>query len=283
MTGGQRDSPPARLQPGVGSFAFGWAVARGTPPLNEHGLLRFAQEHGVGTVQIADNLPVHTWPAERLARFVAAARDAGIGIELGARGLTDEHLARYLDLCARSNARLLRFVADAHPYEPSPEALIAILRRAAPALEDAGVTLALENHDRFPAAVLREIVEQAGSASIGVCLDTANSLGAGEGLEAVTRLLAPLTVNLHVKDISIRRLPHMMGFIVEGRPLGEGQLPIGWAMRQVEQGGRCRTVILEGWTPEEASVAATLAREEEWAARGIETLKRFLAAPAAGS
>ena len=107
---------------------------------------------------------------------------------------------------------------------PPPDDLIALLRNAGPALAAANVTLALENHDRFPAATLRGIIESAAIPHAGICLDTANSLGAGEGLSAVTETLAPLTVNLHVKDVRISRLPHMMGFVVEGRPLGAGQL-----------------------------------------------------------
>ena len=221
---------------GVGSFAFGWAVAQAR--FDEHALLAFARTHVLTVVQLADNLPIHTWAAERIARFTREAHAAGISIELGARGLTEAHLAEYLRLCGQCGARLLRFVADAHPYEPSPEDLTAVVRNAVPALAAAGVTLALENHDRFPAAVLRRIVDAAGTPHAGVCLDTANSLGAGEGLAAVTDILAPLAVNLHVKDVRISRLPHMMGFVVEGRPLGQGQLPIAETIARVRRAGR---------------------------------------------
>ena len=223
------------MRPGVGSFAFGWAIEHARPAFDEHALLAFAQRYGASVVQLGDNLPVHTWPAERLECFVDAARRLDVSIELGARGLTDGHLERYLELCGRCGARLLRFVADAHPHEPSPDDLIALLRNAGRALAAANVTLALENHDRFPAATLRGIIESAAIPHAGICLDTANSLGAGEGLSAVTAALAPLTVNLHVKDVRISRLPHMMGFVVEGRPLGAGQLAIAETIECVRQ------------------------------------------------
>ena len=103
------------MRPGVGSFAFGWAVAHARPAFDEHALLAFAQQYGISVVQLGDNLPVHTWPAERLESLVDAARRLDVSIELGARGLTDGHLERYLALCGRCGARLLRFVADAHP------------------------------------------------------------------------------------------------------------------------------------------------------------------------
>jgi sugar phosphate isomerase/epimerase len=264
------------MRPGVGSFALGWAVRHAQPPFDEHALLAFALRHGVAVVQLGDNLPVHAWPVDRLERFVSEAGRSGLSIELGARGLTDAHLEQYLELCRRCGAQLLRFVADAHPYEPSPDDLIALLGNAARALAAADVTLALENHDRFSAATLRRIIESAGSPHAGICLDTANSLGAGEGLAAVTETLAPLTVNLHVKDVRISRLPHMMGFVVEGRPLGQGQLPIAETIACVRQHGRCGSVILEAWTPPGTTMEETVTRERAAADISIERLKTLV-------
>ena len=261
---------------GIGSFAFGWAVEHRQPRFDEHALLDFAALHGLHVVQIGDNLPVHTWAPDRLERFIRAARTAAISIELGARGLTEAHLAEYLNRCGLCGARLLRFVADAGSYHPSADDLIAILKNAAAPLVRAGVILALENHDRFPACVLRRIVEDVGTPNVGVCLDTANSLGAGEGLAAVADVLAPLTVNLHVKDVQISRLPHMMGFVVEGRPLGAGQLDISSAVRQVLQRGRCRSVILEAWTPPAGTIEQTIEQELANAVVSAERLHRLM-------
>jgi sugar phosphate isomerase/epimerase len=157
-----------------------------------------------------------------------------------------------------------------------PIHLIALLGNAARALAAADVTLALENHDRFSAATLRRIIESAGSPHAGICLDTANSLGAGEGLAAVTETLAPLTVNLHVKDVRISRLPHMMGFVVEGRPLGQGQLPIAETIACVRQHGRCGSVILEAWTPPGTTMEETVTRERAAADISIERLKTLV-------
>jgi sugar phosphate isomerase/epimerase len=274
--GPSRDAPVPRLSAGVGSFAFGWAVAHGRPAFDEDALLAFARRHALRVVQLADNLPVHGWPRARLERFTGAAHAAGVSIELGARGLTDSHLARYLDLCRQCGARLLRFVADVEGYEPSAADLTALIRNAGPALAAAGVMLALENHDRFPAAVLRRIVEGAGADNAGICLDTANSLGAGEGLAAVTEVLAPLTVNVHVKDVRIARLPHSMGFVIEGRPLGQGQLAIAETLERVGRHGRCVSVILEAWTPPAATMEETIGRELAGAEASIERLQALV-------
>ena len=66
---------------------------------------------------------------------------------------------------------------------------------------------------------------------------------------------------MHVKDVRITRLPHMMGFVVEGRPLGQGQLPIAETIERVRRHGRCATVILEAWTPPAATLHETIAQE----------------------
>ena len=266
------------MEIGISSFAFGWAVSRGAPPMDETGVLEFARRHRLRVMQLGDNLPVHTLNAERRAALLKAARAAGVALELGARGLTEAHLRTYLALCCELGATLLRFVVDQGEYEPSPADLVALLRNVVPELASAGVTLGLENHDRFPAAVLRQIIDDVASPCVGICLDTANSLGAGEGLDHVTALLAPVTVNLHVKDVAISRRPHRMGFVIEGRPLGRGQLPIRRTLEQVRAAGRCSSVVLEAWAPPLPDMTETVRQELAWAEESIVTLLNWATA-----
>jgi sugar phosphate isomerase/epimerase len=267
------------MEIGVSSFAFGWAVSHGLPPMDEMGLLDFARRHKLRVIQLGDNLPAHTMTAERRAALRAAARSAGVALELGARGLTEQHLQTYLALCRELGARSLRFVADQDGYEPSALDLVALLRNAIPEVVSAGVTLGLENHDRLPAVMLRGIIDAVASPQVGICLDTANSFGTGEGLEQVAAVLAPVTVNLHVKDVAIARLPHQMGFTIEGRPLGRGQLPIRRALDLVRAGGRCESVLLEAWVPPSADMGETIRRELAWAEESILTLKSWETSP----
>jgi len=110
---------------------------------------------------------------------------------------------------------------------------------------------------------------------IGVCLDTANSLGAGEGLDTVLRELGPLTVNLHIKDFHVTRVPHLMGFNVDGRPAGKGFLDVPRLLQQLAPFQRCETAVFELWTPPELRLEDTIAKEGDWAVQSLEFLKPF--------
>jgi sugar phosphate isomerase/epimerase len=262
---------------GISSYTYSWAI--GVPghkpqrPLDENDLLDKAHEHGVKLLQIGDNLPLHTFDSARLDRLAQRAVHEGIRLEIGARGLMVERIVEYAAIARRVGAKLIRFVIDDADYHPGPADVTAILRESAPTLR--GLVMGIENHDRFSAATLRYIVEGGGSESFGVCLDTANSLGAGEGIEAVAAVLAPVTVNLHIKDFWIERVPHKMGFTVTGRPAGGGMLNLPALLKQLAPHGRCQTAVLETWPPPEATLDATLAKEAEWAAQSIKYLRPF--------
>lgn len=265
------------MQLGISSFAFGWAVGHSDlSAFTADSLLEFAVTHEVPVIQFGDNLPLHTWTNDQLDEFAARAHARDIDIETGARGLTPEHLKRYIAISRRLDARLLRFVIDAKGHEPDVAKITAIIHPALPALEAADLVLGIENHDRFPCATLQRLVETIGSDYVGVCLDTANSLGAGEGIGEVLSHLAPWCVNLHMKDFAIERAPSAMGFNVTGRPLGEGMLPIERVLSAVSICGRCRTAVVETWPAPETEMSATLAKELQWAERSVERLRNAL-------
>jgi sugar phosphate isomerase/epimerase len=262
---------------GISSYTYSWAVGvpghKPAQPLDENGLLDKAHEHGVTLLQIGDNLPLHTFDATRLQRLARRAVHEGVSLEIGARRLNLERAAEYIAIARRVGARLIRFVIDDADYHPNPAEVTKVLHEVAPLLRD--LTLGVENHDRFPAATLRSLIEAVGSEHIGVCLDTANSIGAGEGIEAVAAVLAPITVNLHIKDFWIERVPHLMGFTVSGRPAGSGMLRLPALLKDLRRHGRCHTAVLETWPPPETNLEATLAKEAEWAEQGIKYLTPF--------
>jgi len=65
-----------------------------------------------------------------------------------------------------------------------------------------------------------------------------------------------------------------MGFVLEGCPLGEGMLPLQELVKKVSC--RCRSAILEQWTPPEESMKKTIEKEMHWAEQSINRLKKIL-------
>ena len=260
---------------GVSSYAFGWNVgfAGAVPerPMDELDLLAFARDAGADAVQIADNLPLDTFDTARLERLRRAADEAGLLVEVGFRRLTAERLSRGAEIARFFGSPFMRFVIDDRDYHPSLPEIEAMLRENLAEL--GGVTLAIENHDRFRAAELRELVERVGSPQVAICLDTANSVGAGEGLETVLRELGPLAVNVHLKDVAFARIETLQGFTVSGRPAGRGQIDFPELLESLGRSGRCESATVELWTPAEPTHAQTLEKERRWASESCEYLR----------
>lgn len=265
---------------GIGSYTFTWASGvpgREPPrPLDAMGLLRKACDLGVRLVQYCDNLPLVRLSVRELEACAAFARERGIAIEIGTRGIDTKNLLAHLDLAVRLGSPFVRIVVDEPGREPSPPEVVAALRPPLARFEAAGIKIAIENHDRFPAAVLARIVEELGPGRAGICLDTVNSLGCLEGPEAVVGTLARHALNLHLKDFTIRRVPSKMGFVVEGCPAGKGRLDVPWLLRSLRDAGRDVNAVLELWTPPAETIEATLRLEEEWAAESIRYLRTLI-------
>jgi len=265
---------------GISSYTFTWAV--GVPgreparPMDAAALLLKAAALGVHVVQIADNLPLHRLAPTELDALGCRAAALGIAIEIGTRGTAADHLRTYLEIARRLGASLLRVVVDAADHRPEAREVPDLLTPLVPHLEEAQVGLAIENHDCFAAATFAKIIRQVGSPRVGICLDTVNSFGALEGPEVVVRTLAPHVLNLHVKDFTVRRADHQMGFTIEGTPAGRGRLDVPWLLRELRKAGRDPNAILELWTPPAPTIEETVAREDAWAAESIAYLRTLI-------
>jgi sugar phosphate isomerase/epimerase len=227
-------------------------------------LLEQAARLGVSVLQIADNLPLHQLSGSELSALAHRAAELGVDIEVGTRGIARDHLRAYLRLAQQLQSTILRLVVDTADHHPSEAEVIDRVKEFAPEFERAGVCLAIENHDRFSAGALAHIVEAADSTHVGICLDTGNSFGAMEGPAVVLAALGARAVNLHLKDFVVRRASHNLGFIIEGRPAGQGQLD------------RDPNAILELWTPPEDTLEGTIAKESRWAAASVEYVRQFV-------
>ena len=260
---------------GISSFTYGWAIGMDTnqPNLSAFDLLKRVEGYGLKCLQVGDNLPLHNMTETMLQDFKSSVKKNNIRLEVGARKLTEDHLQQYLEITKFLEAPLLRFVVDGEKYEPSGDTINSILKNFVGELRQSKITLGIENHDRFRARELARIIEAISDERVGVCLDTVNSIGAGEGLDWVVDVLAPYTVNLHIKDFIVRRFDHKMGFIVAGTPAGTGMMNVTDIIEKLLPFGRCESAILEQWTTPEESMDATIKKELSWAEASIDYLK----------
>lgn len=261
------------MELGISSYTYTWAV--GVPgyfprsPLTAFDLINKTHSEGLSLLQIADNLTFESLSVDEIDKISKFARERKVRLEYGARGLTPDHTIHCLSLAERIDSDLLRMVIDAPGFEPDLVTVKSILRDLIPEFKQRKIRLAIENHDRFKARDFASMVESTGSEWIGICLDSVNSMGAGEGFETVSEILLPYTVNFHVKDFTIFRMSHKMGIIIEGRPAGKGMLNIPDMLHKLSDYGRCGSVILELWTPPEPDIEATVLKEAKWADESI--------------
>jgi 3-oxoisoapionate decarboxylase len=269
---------------GIGSYTYNWWTGvPGFPgpadPLTPERLLEVAASQRIRLVQIADNMPLDHLSAQNLDDLAGRARTLGIQMETGTRGIRPTGLRQYIGISQRLGSRMLRTLIDAPDDRPSADEAVALLREIAPEFERAAIALGLENHERIRARSLRQIVERVGSRGVGICLDTANSLGCGEGLATVLDELADFAVNLHVKDFQVTRLGHGKGFIVTGVPAGEGLVDVPAVLERLARAGRDVNCILELWSEPLQTVEESIRRENEWAEQSLRYLRTLIPAP----
>ncbi len=271
------------MELGIASWSVPWSIGvpgypQPSSPLGAVGLLEKAVGADTCVVQIADNMPLHELPDSDLDRLREAARARGLRLECGTRSLNPEHLARYIGITHRIGARLLRTVLSGSLCGPEQLATAETgIRQILPMLDREGVTLALENNEAFSAAEFAMLIRRIASPRVGICLDTANSLGRPETLETVVEQLAEHAVVLHAKDYDIRRVDTRMGFSVTGTPAGEGRVNFDWVLKELCRHGRTGiSVIVEHWPPFAGTIEETLRIEEEWLVRSVKFLRARL-------
>lgn len=264
---------------GISTYTYMWSIgfegARPSRPLTALDLLERARSLGVQVVQIGPNLPLDRLPGAELERIVRQAQEWNIELELGMRGLEPEHVARQARLSRRIGSTLLRTVPEIGGETPRADELVRVIRQCLPTLEVNHVQLGVEN-GKIPASELRDALEEVNSPLVGVVLDTVNSLAISEGWKYVAEVLAPYTMCLHYKDFIIRRVWHMMGFVCEGCPAGQGLVDADWLFTILRASRYDFNVILELWPPEQSTLEETIALEQTWAELSVRFLRRYV-------
>jgi len=266
---------------GISSYTFVWAA--GVPgyeqplkPLTHADLFHKAVDLGVHVLQIADNMPLDRLSTSDIERLRDQARDLNISIEVGTCGFEPKHLVRFLDLAVQLQSPFVRVVMDTAGIHITADHAVTVLKEVLPTFNRQNVCLAIENHDRLRAKSLAEIIQRAGGEGVGICLDTANSLGCGEDALTVLRTLAPWIVNVHLKDFVARRLPHQKGFAIEGCPAGQGALDLPALFPELRRLPHDPNIILELWPPPDVSIDSSIAKEDAWARQSIDFLRQYI-------
>jgi sugar phosphate isomerase/epimerase len=154
-------------------------------------------------------------------------------------------LIRHIPQTLKLGSTRMRICAASMNYAKAPREeligrVVPLLKRAAQAAEDAGVTLALENHIDFTSAEVERIIESVDSEYLRVNFDTGNTIRLFEDPVAAAARLAPYTVSTHTKDIATRvkgGAPSDNFTWWPSCPIGEGVIDMVGVVNALRDGG----------------------------------------------
>lgn len=263
---------------GLGSYAFRWSIGikdkQPAAPMTAMQVLEIAHKHGLSVVQYADNLPLDRLSTDEHLALKARADEYGMALELGTQSFDAGELARYIPIGRRIGSKILRVALDAG--DALVPDLAAQLRELLPDGKAAGLRFAIENHFNYPSPRMVELLDAVADDALGVCLDVANSICAGEWPMETVRMLAPYAINLHFKDYQITPDPYGVGFRIHGTPLGEGRAELAEVLDALSGRDPDMSVILEHWLPHSDDMEATRALEHDWLDRTVGAAKRLV-------
>lgn len=264
---------------GLGTYCFRWSIGHKgrvpDQPMTAMDVLGFAIAEGCEVLQYADNLPLDRLSDGELDAIAVHARDAGIELEVGIQSFNAQQVKQYIDIAERLDAHILRVALDEEdaikPVARLADEFVALLPRA----KAANVRIAIENHFNYPSRQMVELLNIVDDETVGVCLDVANSICAGEWPMETLGVLAPYTINLHLKDYEIVPDSYGVGFTITGRPLGEGRTDIGAVLAALTKRPDM-SVILEHWLPYDDTLSSMRTREADWFRKSRDMAKRYL-------
>ncbi|MCI9887479.1 TIM barrel protein [Micrococcales bacterium 31B] len=263
---------------GLGTYAFFWQHSERAPaPLSLAGAFAETRALGVDLFQICDYAPLDRMSDAEAREAARAARDLGLTIELGTKGIEPEHLDRYLALADIFDARLVRSMVYSPTSRPTPAQARAHLASALPAYAAAGVTLALETYEQIATTDLARLVtdvrSEAGSDRLGICLDPANVVARLELPSQCIAAAADLVANVHVKDFEFARQDGWVGFTYSGAAMGAGLHDYGALLASVRPRARGLNEVVEHWLPWQGDATATITLERDWTRQTLDFLR----------
>lgn len=259
---------------GLGSYAFFWQRSdRVSTPLTLVGAFEATRALDIELFQICDYEPLLTMTGPELTDAAAAARDLGVTIELGTKGVEPKHLAKFLALAAVFDATLVRTMVWSQASRPTLAEAEQWLHATLPTYAAAGVTLALETYEQLATDDLVGLVERIGNEHLGICLDPGNVVARLERPRDCVEAVARHVKNVHVKDFAFARQPGWVGFTYSGAPMGEGLHDYPHLLDVVRPRERGVNEVIEHWLPWQGDAQTTIRTERAWTRTAVDYLR----------
>jgi sugar phosphate isomerase/epimerase len=212
--------------------------------------LDFCARCGVRVVHYSEVRLIGGLDLDHLRRVRAHADALGIDLELGmlsicpssgifnaALGSAEEQMAAMLPAARILGSPFVRCVVGTLEDRRKPGGIeariddtVRVLKALRSRVTDAGLKLAVENHaGDLQARELRQLVEDAGTDFVGVCVDAGNAVWALEDPHLTIETLAPYVLTSHTRDSAVWRIPD--GAAVAWTRMGEGNVDIARYLR----------------------------------------------------
>ena len=209
------------------TFSMGLNPASGRPLITPHQLMDQALQFGLQGVELPATLLQHA----DIAAVADYAEQRGLFITLAAGGYDPDRLAEAIHLATHLRAATVRTAIGGAKLGGDRRHLVGRwqtfmqevqikLRAATIVAEQAGVNLAVENHQDLASEELLWLCESIASPRFGLTLDTGNPLATAEEPLDFAKRVAPYLKNVHLKDYWIYLSEE--GYRLVRSPLGQG-------------------------------------------------------------
>lgn len=262
------------MQLGLSTYSFFWQLSKNNPNrLTLEGIIKETQAYGLNLLQICDYPELETYSVEKLIEVSNIAKEHGVKLEVGTRGISISKMTEYLRICKLLGSKTLRTMLNDSTLVPSQSEAIQLLKEITPAYEQQGIQIALETYEQRKTAELIEIIKEVDSQYLGICLDPANCIANLELPEDVVKLSAPFVNNLHLKDFKFTRKDGWVGFSLIGTLFGEGQLDTTLIMEILKERHKQTNAIIEFWLPLQETMEETVRLERQWIEKSIKNFR----------
>lgn len=208
-------------------------------------LLEFCAAKSLNVLHFSEIRFLGSLERDHLKRVRAYASELGLDLEIGMRsicpsstifnraaGTAEAQLTSVIEAAPHVGSPIVRCVLGRFSDRSEPGGIerriddtIRVLKSVRARVVDAGLKIAVENHaGDMQARELKDLVEEAGSDFVGVCLDSGNSLWAIEDPHLALDVLAPYVLTSHLRDGVVWNTPE--GAAVSWTRMGEGRVGI---------------------------------------------------------